>query len=249
MIAALGGKGTAGFAFGYDTDPQGTASDRIRAGVSVNGQLLYDTGNIETGRDNAATQAALELEAKRALLAALQASDLPRGQVANILDSVTASTADAQTIDDILAVATALGSIYDLFNSDVLEDGLTAYEDSMLGINLALGKQIDAVNELVSEYDGSADAATALAAATQGVYAAAVQAVGQINALRTQLSDMFQNSATNYRLAGMDNAGQRDYLQDEITRLTTLLEGSTEAAPSSATRCSSTRPSSGCGAC
>ena len=77
LVRSFGGSGSALFDFGFDSDPEGTASDRIRSAVSVNGNLLYDTGNIETGRDSAATQAAMELAAKRARLAALQASELP----------------------------------------------------------------------------------------------------------------------------------------------------------------------------
>lgn len=228
ILRALGGTGTAGFAFGFDTDPEGTANDRIRAGVSVNGNLLYDTGNIELGSDNAATQAALELEAKRALLAALQASDLPQ-EIANILDSVTAATADAAAIDEVLGVAQALGSIYELFNSDVLEDGMTAFEDSLLGVNVAIERGVDSVRDLIAEYDGSAESATALAQATSGVYAAAVQAVAQMESMRRAIGSMFQSSALEYRLAGMDPAGQRDFLQQQIARDTDLLRVATDA--------------------
>lgn len=227
MLTALGGTGTAGFAFGFDTDPEGTANDRIRAAVSANGQLLYDTGNIELGRDEAQTQAALELEAKRALLAALQASDLPQ-EIAALLDAVTPAGADAATIDNVLGVASALGSVYELFNSDVIEDGLQAYEDSIAGVDVAVSRAIDSVLQLAAEYDGTSDSALALAGATNEVYQASVQAIAQITQLRASIAEMFGSAATNYRLAGMTNAQQREYLQGQIASDTTALQSSTD---------------------
>ena len=227
LIAALGGKGTAGFAFGFDTDPEGTASDRISALARVNGQDVFSIRDLETGRDNAATQAALELAAKRALLAALQASDLPQ-DIANLIDSITPAGADAKTIDNILGVASALSSVYDLFNSDVLADGLEAYKDSIAGVNATLNRQITAVIDLAAEYDGTADSALALAGATREVYTASVQAVAQISQLRASISEMFSNAATNYRLAGMTNAEQREYLKGQISADTAALQSETD---------------------
>jgi hypothetical protein len=142
---------------------------------------------------------------------------------------VTAAGADAEAIDNILGIATAFGSLSDVFDGNVLADGVEAYQDAMSGVNVQLDQQISAVADLAAEYDGTAAKATELANATNGLYQAATQAVAQITSLRASIAEMFSNAATNYRLAGMDNAGQREYLQGEITRDTTALEGATDA--------------------
>jgi len=112
LLKALGGSGSAAFAVGFDTDPEGTAPNRVHAGVFQGGQQVYDAALGDLGRDPAALQAALELEAKRSLLAALQASDLPE-YLANILDSVDAASATSEQVDNIIATATAIKLVVD----------------------------------------------------------------------------------------------------------------------------------------
>lgn len=114
LIRQLGGTaGNVGFALGFDTDPKGKAPDRVHAGAFLDGVQIYDAALGDLGRDPAVTQAALALESKRVILAALQASDLPE-YLASILDQVDVATADAAAIDKVLAMATALKQAVDV---------------------------------------------------------------------------------------------------------------------------------------
>jgi hypothetical protein len=114
ILTALGGKGQAGFALGYDSDPKGTAPNRVSSGAFVNGQQVYGTHDVGVGRDADQLQAALALEGKRVVLAALQASDLPE-YLSKILDSVKVDTASSAAIDQVLAEAAALKAAVDVF--------------------------------------------------------------------------------------------------------------------------------------
>ncbi len=98
--------GTAQFGLGFDTDPEGDAGNRVSAVATLNGQTVYQVTDRDLGRDGDVT-AALEEEAKRALFAALQASDMP-AYLANLFDGIDAAGATAEQIDGILQTAAAL---------------------------------------------------------------------------------------------------------------------------------------------
>lgn len=98
--------GSAQFGLGFDTDPEGDAGNRVSALATLNGQTVYQRTDLDLGRDGDVT-AALELEAKRALFAALQASDMP-AYLANLFDGIDAAGATAEQIDGILQTAAAL---------------------------------------------------------------------------------------------------------------------------------------------
>lgn len=98
----------------YDSDPNGTASNRISGLVTdKNGKDLFVDWNHDVGRDSANLQAQLSLESKKMLLAALQGSDMPTA-VAAVLSTVDAAGATSVQIDRVLALAQtfrSLGSI------------------------------------------------------------------------------------------------------------------------------------------
>lgn len=98
--------GTAQFGLGFDTDPEGDAGNRVSALATLNGQTVYQVTDRDLGREGDVT-AALEEEAKRALFAALQASDMP-AYLANLFDGIDAAGATAEQIDGILQTAAAL---------------------------------------------------------------------------------------------------------------------------------------------
>jgi hypothetical protein len=108
-LQALGGtSGGVTFGLGYDTDPHGRAGDRVSSVLSdASGQILYQNTNASTGDS---LGAALNLEAQRALLAALQASELPK-QVADILNSVIAAGASSEDIQRVIAMATEMANV------------------------------------------------------------------------------------------------------------------------------------------
>lgn len=107
-LAALGGKsGGVNFQVGYDTDPQGTAQNRVTGVVkSATGQTLLSQQR-EVGRDNSTLQSEITLETQRMLVAALKASDLPDVISKILSDGVAdASTATQEAITKTLADAT-----------------------------------------------------------------------------------------------------------------------------------------------
>lgn len=103
-----------GFALGFDTDPKGSAPNRVHAGTFVGGAQIYDAALGDLGRDEKALQEALATEAKRILFAAIQASlgDAPN-YLRELLRSVDAATASAEEIDRVLATAQALKTAVD----------------------------------------------------------------------------------------------------------------------------------------
>lgn len=90
---------------GYDTDPNGTAPNRISALVKdKNGNTVFNETDHDVGRDSANLQTQLALETKKMMLAALQASDMPKA-VAAVLSTVDAISATSAQIDNVLALA------------------------------------------------------------------------------------------------------------------------------------------------
>lgn len=105
-MARLGGKaGVHTFGVGFDTDPNGSAPNRVSGDAFLNGQQVYFNRDRNIGRDNNKIQEELALESQRMLLAAVKASDLP-AEVARIIsegvpDAVSASAEQIQTaLDD-----------------------------------------------------------------------------------------------------------------------------------------------------
>lgn len=217
VLSSLGGKGTGQFAFGFDDDPEGDAQSRISVAAAVNGRRVYGFTDRDVGGDMEDVEKALQLEAQRALLAALQASDLPE-EIAKILNYVNASTADADAVQNVIRVATAIKSVLDITKS-VGEAGLSAYEDSLKGVNFQIEMQIDAVQKLMDNLDSSTESIEELAGAANALYQNAVQAVAQIDALKAQLGDMFSSSIFNYRLAGQkDDKSRYDFIADQVDK-------------------------------
>jgi hypothetical protein len=116
LLQAFGGSGNATFAVGFDTDPQGKAPNRVHTGVFANGAQVYNAAYGDLGRDPEQLNATLALEAKRQLLAALQASDLPQ-YLASILDDIDAATADSGAIDAVLQTAAAMKQVVDVIGA------------------------------------------------------------------------------------------------------------------------------------
>lgn len=110
-LTRLGGS-TAGLSFGlgFDRDPRGSADNRVSSMVTdATGRVIYS--NTQTGgRDQEDFDRALGLESRRAILAALQASELPQ-EIADILDNLDPAGASQEDIDRALAAAEAMGRV------------------------------------------------------------------------------------------------------------------------------------------
>lgn len=111
-LRALGGT-SSGFSFllGADHDPNGSAQSRVSAGV-LDSQGNYVYKNVDQSMDDKEVGAALSLEAQRALLAALQHSDLPPA-IAGILNGIVAESASLEDIQGVLTAAAQMKQILD----------------------------------------------------------------------------------------------------------------------------------------
>lgn len=227
-LQALGGTGAGGFAFGFDSDPEGRASNRLHAGAYVNGQQVYDAPLSDLGRDDAALQAALELESKRALLAALQASDLPQ-QIAAVFDSVSAGGASATTIDNLLAFGNAMKVVIDAIGGDVAADAQAAWEASQRTTVQMLADMGAEVIRLAGAMDGSVESMQALAGATHDYRDAVTQTLVSIRNIKAAAQEMFAATGQSIQLFGKSPTQLYDFYMGDAAEASALLE--TESDP------------------
>jgi hypothetical protein len=141
LLALFGGSGSAVFAQGFSTDPKGTAPSNVHTGTWVNGVQVFDNPNGNVGRSPEELKAELETQALRAILAALQASELPT-VIHDYLASIDVSTATVEQIKEALAHAAELKVLVDAVSAlpKEMADGLLA----ALGVDPALDAKIAA---------------------------------------------------------------------------------------------------------
>lgn len=84
LAGMLGGSFGGSLGIGFDTDPEGTAQNRVASYVrdAAGGLLLDNIASREVGRDQDKLQAELQTEAQRVLIAAMQGSNLPEAYAA-----------------------------------------------------------------------------------------------------------------------------------------------------------------------
>lgn len=153
QVAALtgmfGGSFRGALGLGFDTDPQGTAQNRVASFVrGANGQLLLDNiAGRDVGRDEDALQAELQTEAQRVLIAALQGSNLPQayaeyfaqfdpavltaGQAEAAIAAATNARAMTTAVQDLGGVFARFGELSVDARDGIL--GLTGGLDAFLG--------------------------------------------------------------------------------------------------------------------
>jgi hypothetical protein len=221
-LASLGGKGSAGFALGYDTDPQGSAPNRLHAGAFVNGTQVYNAALGDLGRDDAALQAALETESKRALLAALQASDLP-DQIAAVFNSVSASGATAEQIDNLIAFGSAMNVVIEAISGDVVADAQAAWESSQRTTVQVLADMGAEVIRLAGAMDGSVSSMQDLAAATSDYRNAVAQTLVAIRNIQQAVAAMFSATGQSIQLFGKNPTQLYDFYMGDAASASALL--------------------------
>jgi hypothetical protein len=79
----------------------------------------------------------------------------------------------------------------------------------------AFRAQADAMRSLMDTYQGTTDQTTALVAASQDYYAAAVQVVAQIEQIKSAMGDMFGGTIRSLTLQTLDNPGKYNFLRSE----------------------------------
>lgn len=216
VLRELGGRGAAGFGFGFDVDPQGDAASRISVGAFVGGREVFGVRDLDVGRDEAQLRAALDVAAKRALLAALQASELPQA-VAAVLNSITAATASAGDVDRVLAFGSAMRTITDSLG------GLSDFEATIARLNQGPVESLrdagTALLDMASQFDGTVEATHELAAATAEYYDSLVRTVATIRQLRQDIEQMFLGTFESIYLSNRDPSFVNEYLQGRADNL------------------------------
>lgn len=221
-LARLGGGSAAGFGFGFgfDRDPRGTAQSRVSGVVTdASGQTIFEVINREAGRSEQELQEALELIGRQSVLAALQRSELPDAVLA-ILRTLDAASASADEIDAVLKLAEAFvqlqASLSEILVSDVIERASMSTVD-------AFRAQGQALLELANRSSLTTESLAALAQATGSYRASAEALIVGLEQARLQIDAMFGATRRNIEMAGLDNQGRYDFLQDEAARLFEML--------------------------
>jgi hypothetical protein len=112
LAAQLGGSASGlSLGLGFDSDPQGTAGNRIASFLrDASGRSIYNNiAGRDVGRDDATLQASLGDETSRLILAGLKAADLPTA-VRDFLASVDLATVTSASMDAIIAQAKAIAA-------------------------------------------------------------------------------------------------------------------------------------------
>lgn len=221
IMAALGVSGSAfQFGLGFDTDPHGTAPNRISSQVrDANGNLVFGSNNRDIGRDSSQVQPELQLEASRMVLAAIKSSNLP-AYLAKVFDGLSPSTATQEQITAAEQTAAALKSVMDtVSNANPVADASKLLADSSNQFQTALRNNAAAMNSVISKYDGSTASAQNLATATQAYYNAQVQLLASIQQAKESISQMFGDTSRGIKLSTMDKQGQYDFYEKEAKDL------------------------------
>jgi hypothetical protein len=214
-LKAVGGSGSGGFDIGFNSDPQGTAPNQLGVRAMVNGQQVYGySAGDSLGRDDATLQAAINLETKRALLAALQASDLP-DQIAAVFDSITASGASSETIDNLMAFGTAMKTVIDAIGGDVAADAETAWAQSQRTSVEVLRDMGVEVIRLADNMDGTVGSMQDLATATTNYRQAVTQTLIALQQMKVDIDALFSSTRESLTTYGMSPLDTYNYYRSD----------------------------------
>jgi hypothetical protein len=215
LIDAFGGKKSGiGFALGFDTDPKGTSGARLTAGVYKDGDLIYGSKDKGIGKTQEEIEAAIATETKRMLLVALQASDLPEG-VSRILNTVLATTATAEQIDEVMGIAVAFADLNTVVESmaDPLKSATDALEAAGRSSLESLNVQRDSLRELAATVPTTAEGIAQLTEATNEFYTAATQLLAGMLAAKKQITAALGNTAESFIMSTLDPDAQYARIQ------------------------------------
>lgn len=220
--------GAFSFGLGFDTDPRGTAPNRVSSGLlDASGRVIYGARDVDIGRDSSAITPALQLEASRMVIAAIKSSELP-SYLKKVFDGLTVESATQQQIDDALSAATALKSIFDVVSRNPMEDIATSIAQSQNEYTTALEANSAAMREAMSAFDGTAASTQKLSSATTTYYNAQMQLMLAITQVSQQIDAMFGSTFQNIKLAGLDNQGKYDFYQADTEAARAMLATATD---------------------
>lgn len=171
------------YSLGFDTDPQGTAQNRVSSLLTSGGATLYRNVDQNAGRDNATLQAAISTQMQEAFKAAMKASNLtqPFKDLFAQLDAALPAADFAKVVQQIVNFKHALDAFAD---KDLADRFATA-----AAVNPAA---IGALTDFAVAYDrvNAALAADPKAMAMQAVADSQLTAYGSVMKLRSGLTDL-----------------------------------------------------------
>lgn len=149
MIAQFGGTSSGfGLNFGYDTDPKGTAQNRLRSAlVDASGATVY-AANYDFARGDPSAQ--LQLEMSKMMVAAIQNSNIQK-EIKALFDGFDLSGATQQSIDELMKQAEELSRVLALMAKGV-GSGITV--DSLKAMQVA-GETLDQTMQRVADGMGA----------------------------------------------------------------------------------------------
>ena len=164
-----------------------------------------------------------------ALLAALQASDLPAA-VAKLLNSLAPSTASAVAIQNIIAQAEGLKAIGDLMAKSPLAAALDGIKTSSQSASSAVEAAGKVLLTLAGNYDKTAASSQTLTTATTAYYNAVVATIAQTELIKTSISNMFASTIQAMKLSTLDTAGKYAFYQSDEATAAAAMAASSDPA-------------------
>ena len=224
LAKKYGGVDNAQFLQSTDTDPHGTASNRVATQAYINGIKIFEQKNENLGRDAAAAASEMQLQAGRALLGALQASKL-RDDIAKIIDSVAAANATQAQLTDIFLRVAAMDELFG--NLAVTLNSTSAPIKNAIEL---LQEQGTALADFAKASDRSAQSLTTLTIDTAKFRASVTALIQQYEDTKITVGTSISDAIRNLTFGTLDKAGQYGMLQSEAQAMRGSLGGMTDAA-------------------
>lgn len=202
------------FGLGFDTDPQGTANNRISSFLrdSSGRTVLDNIAGRDVGRDDAVLKTELTTETKRLMLAALQAADLQNG-FSDVFKRLNAAEAAPEAIDALLALAEQLKALGDA------ADRLPGVMSSIADLSAT------AREELI----GLAGGLDSLTSGLQSYYQNFFTADEQLANAGANLATDFAKIGLSFDALKADSDGPRQAFRDLVEGLGTITDANRDA--------------------
>lgn len=170
LVSRYGGSSSGfGIQFGYDTDPRGTAPNRLKAILSgASGQQIYGA-NYDFARGDPSAQ--IQLELSRLLVAGLRDSNI-EDELKKLFNSFDLASATQQSIDDLMKQAEDLNFVLRGLAENTI-GGITL--ESVRAAQQAGESLGQTFSRMVTEFQR---VEAAVSAAIAGIYASAQSALG-----------------------------------------------------------------------
>lgn len=132
---------------------------------------------------------------------------------------ISALDGTEEVSEQVIAFATAYGTLQEVMNRDPVEDALDGLARANASAYESLQMTADAFGELIEAYDGSAEASLEIAEATAAYYNQLVQVIAGIRQLGQSIDAMFGGTIEDLTLQTLDDDQKKQYYQNQIALL------------------------------